>query len=128
MAADDHAGPGRGPRAGARFAGALAGELAAVGINLDFAPVLDVLTNAKNPAIGGGALRSGRGGRHARRALIEALQGEGIAAAGKHFPGHGDTGVDSHLDLPICELPPDQMRAVELVPFRAAIAAEVAFC
>ena len=60
------------------------------------------------------------------RTLIDAFQGAGLAAAGKHFPGHGDTGVDSHHDLPICELPPDRLRAVELVPFRAAIAADVA--
>ena len=58
--------------------------------------------------------------------MIEALQAAGLAAAGKHFPGHGDTSVDSHQDLPICELPPDRLRAVEMVPFRAAIDAEVA--
>jgi len=58
--------------------------------------------------------------------VFEALQGAGLAAAGKHFPGHGDTSVDSHLDLPICELPPDRLRAVELVPFREAVAANVA--
>jgi beta-N-acetylhexosaminidase len=111
-----------------RFAKALALELAAVGINLDFAPVLDVLTNAKNPAIGDRAF-SDRAEQVASlgRAIIETLQGEGMAAAGKHFPGHGDTGVDSHLDLPVCDLPPDRIRAVELVPFRAAIAANVAF-
>ena len=111
----------------ARFAKAMAAELLAVGITLDFAPVLDVLTNAKNPAIGDRAL-SERVEDVATlgRALIEAFQGAGLAAAGKHFPGHGDTGVDSHHDLPICELPPDRLRAVELVPFRAAIAADVA--
>ena len=104
-----------------------AAELLAVGVTLDFAPVLDVLTNARNPAIGDRAL-SERVEDVARlgRVIIDALQGAGLAAAGKHFPGHGDTGVDSHLDLPICELPPDRLRAVELVPFREAIAAGVA--
>ena len=60
-------------------------------------------------------------------AIIEALQGAGLAAAGKHFPGHGDTAVDSHLDLPVCEMPLERLRAVEFVPFRAAIKADVAF-
>jgi beta-N-acetylhexosaminidase len=111
-----------------RFACALAAELAAVGITLDYAPVLDVLTNAKNPAIGDRALsdRAEEVARHGR-VIVETLQGAGIAAAGKHFPGHGDTGVDSHLDLPTCELPPDRLRAIEFVPFRAAIEARVAF-
>ena len=110
-----------------RFARALAAELKAVGISLDYTPVLDVLTNAKNPAIGDRAL-SERVEDVATlgRALIDAFQGAGLAAAGKHFPGHGDTSVDSHLDLPICELPPDRLRAVELVPFREAVAADVA--
>ena len=53
--------------------------------------------------------------------IIRTLQGEGIAACGKHFPGHGDTSVDSHHDLPLVEHPPDRLEAVELVPFRAAI-------
>jgi beta-N-acetylhexosaminidase len=111
-----------------RFARALAAELSAVGITLDYAPVLDVLTNPKNPAIGDRALsdRAEDVALHGR-AIIETLQGVGMAAAGKHFPGHGDTGVDSHLDLPVCDLPPDRLRAVEFVPFRAAIEADVAF-
>jgi beta-N-acetylhexosaminidase len=112
----------------ARFARALALELKAVGITLDFAPVLDVLTNPKNPAIGDRAL-SDKTETVAKlgRILIETLQSNGIAASGKHFPGHGEAGVDSHHELPICDLPPDRLRAVELMPFRAAIEARVAF-
>jgi len=110
-----------------RFARAMAAELLAVGVTLDFAPVLDVLTNPKNPAIGDRALSERVEDVAALgRTIVEALQGAGLAAAGKHFPGHGDTSVDSHLDLPICELPLDRLRALELVPFRAAIAADVA--
>ena len=111
----------------ARFASALAAELAAVGINLDYAPVLDVLTNPSNQVIGDRAL-AGRAEDVARlgTAIIEALQGAGVAACGKHFPGHGDTAADSHLDLPVLEHPPDRLEAVELVPFRAAVAAGVA--
>jgi beta-N-acetylhexosaminidase len=110
-----------------RFAAALAAELRAVGISLDFAPVLDVNTNERNPVIGDRAL-SDRADvvAHLGRLIIEVLQGNGIAACGKHFPGHGDTSTDSHLELPLVEHPPDRLRAVELVPFRAAIEADVA--
>src|SRR5207248_7415423 len=59
-------------------------------------------------------------------AIIRTLQADGIAACGKHFPGHGDTGIDSHHQLPIVEHPPERLREVEFVPFRAAIDAEVA--
>src|SRR3954465_7485167 len=110
-----------------RFARALAAELKAVGITLDYAPVLDVLTNAKNPVIGDRALAEkaedvGRLGA----AIIRTLQAGGVAACGKHFPGHGDTSVDSHLELPIVEHPPDRFRRVEFVPFKSAIQADVA--
>jgi beta-N-acetylhexosaminidase len=110
-----------------RFARALAAELHAVGISLDYTPVLDVLTNPKNPVIGDRALAE-RAEDVARLGsiIIRTLQGEGIAACGKHFPGHGDTGVDSHFELPLIEHPPDRLDAVELVPFKAAIAAGVA--
>jgi beta-N-acetylhexosaminidase len=110
-----------------RFAGALASELLAVGISIDFAPVLDVLTNPKNPAIGDRAL-----GEHPETvarlgvAIVRTLQSAGLAACGKHFPGHGDTGIDSHLDLPLVEHPPDRLQSVDFVPFRAAIEAGVA--
>ena len=111
-----------------RFARALARELRAVGVTLDYAPVLDIHTNPKNPVIGDRALAEdaemvGRLGA----AIIRALQENGVAACGKHFPGHGDTSVDSHFDLPLVEHPPDRIRRVECVPFRAAIAADVAF-
>src|SRR5262245_41663166 len=111
----------------ARFARALAEELKAVGISLDYTPVLDVHTNPKNPVIGDRALAE-RAEDVARLgvAIIEALQGAGIAACGKHFPGHGDTSTDSHHELPLIEHPPDRLEAVELVPFRAAIESDVA--
>jgi beta-N-acetylhexosaminidase len=110
-----------------RFAQALASELRAVGITLDFAPVLDIFTNPKNTVIGDRAL--GERAEDVARlgvAIIEELQHAGIAACGKHFPGHGDTLADSHHDLPLVEHDPDRLRAVEFVPFRAAIAAGVA--
>jgi beta-N-acetylhexosaminidase len=110
-----------------RFARALAEELAAVGVTLDFAPVLDVLTNTKNPAIGDRALADDVDRvSELGRVIITELQDAGIAACGKHFPGHGDTSVDSHHELPVVELPPDRFRAIEFRPFEAAIEARVA--
>jgi beta-N-acetylhexosaminidase len=111
-----------------RFAAALAAELRAVGITLDYAPVLDIHTNPKNPVIGDRAL-SEDAAMVARlgAAIIDELQRHGVAACGKHFPGHGDTSVDSHLELPLVEHPPDRIRRVECLPFVSAIHAGVAF-
>jgi beta-N-acetylhexosaminidase len=110
-----------------RFAMALAAELRAVGINLDYAPVLDVHTNPKNPVIGDRAL-SERAEDAARfgAAFIRAMQGAGVMACGKHFPGHGDTSTDSHFELPIVEHDRKRLEAVEWVPFKRAIDAGVA--
>jgi beta-N-acetylhexosaminidase len=111
-----------------RFAKALAQELLAVGISLDYAPVLDIHTNPKNPVIGDRAFAE-RAEDVARlgRVIIRSLQGAGLAACGKHFPGHGDTSTDSHFELPLVEHAPDRLRAIEFEPFRAAIAEQVAF-
>jgi beta-N-acetylhexosaminidase len=110
-----------------RFARALAAELKAVGITLDYTPVLDVHTNPKNPVIGDRALGE-RAADVARlgSAIVRTLQAEGIAACGKHFPGHGDTSTDSHHELPRLEHPPERLRETEFVPFRAAVDAHVA--
>jgi beta-N-acetylhexosaminidase len=107
--------------------GALAAELSACGIHLDFAPVVDVDTNPANPVIGDRSLGDdpelvGRLGA----ALVRGLQDSGVAACAKHFPGHGDTSADSHLELPVVDHPPSRLHDVELRPFRAAIAAGVA--
>jgi beta-N-acetylhexosaminidase len=111
-----------------RFGRALARELRAVGITLDYAPVLDIHTNPKNPVIGDRALAEKADSvAQLASAIIRALQGEGVAACGKHFPGHGDTSTDSHLELPLVEHPLDRLRAVEFEPFRAAIREQVAF-
>jgi beta-N-acetylhexosaminidase len=110
-----------------RFAKALAAELKSVGITLDYAPVLDIHTNPKNPVIGDRALaEKAEDVARLGATVVRALQGEGIAACGKHFPGHGDTSTDSHLELPLVEHPPDRLRAVEFLPFKAAIDAGVA--
>ncbi len=109
-----------------RFGRAVAAELRAVGVNLDFAPVLDVWTNPANTVIGDRAL-SDRAADVARlgRAIIQALEAGGVAACAKHFPGHGDTSADSHETLPVVEHPPERLQEVELVPFRAAAGAGV---
>jgi beta-N-acetylhexosaminidase len=110
-----------------RFARALGAELRAVGVTLDFAPVLDVRTNPRNQVIGDRALAD-EAGEVARlgASIIRSLQAEGVAACGKHFPGHGDTSTDSHHELPLVEHPPERLREVEFSPFRAAIEAQVA--
>ncbi|GIF70279.1 hydrolase [Asanoa ishikariensis] len=101
-------------------------ELAAVGINLDYAPDADVNNNPDNPVIGVRSFGSDPAlvARHTG-AWVTGLQAAGVAACAKHFPGHGDTAVDSHHDLP--RIPRDRagLDAVELLPFRAAIAAGV---
>lgn len=100
----------------------LASELSAVGINVDFAPDLDVNTNPANPVIGvrsfssDPALVSSFG-----TAFIQGLQAEGMASTVKHFPGHGDTATDSHTGLPKVNKTLDQLQACELAPFRAGI-------
>lgn len=111
-----------------RFAAAMAAELRAVGVTLDYAPVLDIATNPGNPVIGDRALAA-EADAVARlgAAIVRGLQDNGVAACGKHFPGHGDTSVDSHLELPLVEHPPDRIRRVECVPFEAAIRTGVAF-
>ncbi len=109
------------------MARAIAAELKACGIGLDFAPVVDVDTNPQNPIIGDRSF--GRDPEQVGKlgaAFIEAMQDEGIAACAKHFPGHGDTDTDSHLDLPVVEHSRSRLEDIELRPFRKAIAAKVA--
>jgi len=102
-------------------------ELKDMGMHLDFAPVVDVDSNPDNPVIGDRSFsrEPERVGAHAA-AFIRGMQGAGVAACAKHFPGHGDTNLDSHLDLPRLELDLDRLHRVELPPFRAALDAEVA--
>jgi beta-N-acetylhexosaminidase len=100
---------------------AIGDELRALDIDIDFAPVLDVKTNPANPIIGDRAFGTEPDGV-ARRALAFArgLAAAGVLACGKHFPGHGDTTTDSHLELPRVDHSLARLRAVELEPFRRA--------
>jgi beta-N-acetylhexosaminidase len=100
---------------------AIGDELRALGFDIDFAPVLDVDTNPANPIIGERAFGSDAE-VVARRALAFArgLEAAGVLACGKHFPGHGDTATDSHLELPRIDHGWDRLDRVELLPFRRA--------
>lgn len=111
----------------ARRQGAItAREARALGVEQIFAPVVDVNNNAANPVIN---VRSyGEDPAEVARmasAFIEGAQGGGVIATAKHFPGHGDTSVDSHRGLPVINVNRQRLDKLELVPFRAAIAMSV---
>jgi len=109
-----------------RVGRAMAAELASVGIDMSFAPVLDVHSNPANPIIGDRAYASDPAVVAAMGiATMRGLHDGGVIACGKHFPGHGDTERDSHLELPIVRRGRDVLEHTELAPFRAAIAAGV---
>jgi beta-N-acetylhexosaminidase len=116
----------RNPEYARRMGEATAREARALGIQQIFAPVVDVNNNAGNPVIN---VRSyGEDPAEVARmaaAFTEGAQRGGVIATAKHFPGHGDTAVDSHRGLPIINVGRARLDAVELVPFRAAIAAGV---
>jgi beta-N-acetylhexosaminidase len=105
---------------------AIGRELHALGFDIDFAPVLDVNSNPHNPIIGDRAFGD-RAEDAARRALAfaDGLAAAGVLGCGKHFPGHGDTDKDSHLDLPRLAHGLERLRQVELLPFAHAAAAGV---
>lgn len=106
---------------------AVAGDLVAAGIDLDLGPIADVNSNPDNPVIGtrSFAAEPHRAAEHVV-AWVEGLQGTGIGACVKHFPGHGDTGEDSHLALPVLDAPLEVIGGRELVPFEAAVKAGTA--
>jgi beta-N-acetylhexosaminidase len=108
----------------ARVALAVGKALVATGCTVTFAPDVDVNSNPDNPVIGIRSFGADPGlvARHGA-AWIRAIQATGIAVSAKHFPGHGDTATDSHLALPVVDVPLETLRDRELAPFRAAIAA-----
>jgi beta-N-acetylhexosaminidase len=109
-----------------RVAAAIGGELAAVGLNLDLAPVADVIVAAANPIVGVRSFGSDPElvARHVA-AFVKGLQSVGVAACAKHFPGHGETAADSHLELPTAEIDRETLVRRALPPFRAAVEAGV---
>jgi beta-N-acetylhexosaminidase len=103
-----------------------ADEARAVGIHLAFAPVLDVNVNPRNPVIGGRSLgEDPQLVAQLGASFVRGLQDGGVGATAKHFPGHGDTEQNSHLELARVEASRARLDSVELAPFRAAVAAGV---
>ncbi|ACB60803.1 glycoside hydrolase family 3 domain protein [Exiguobacterium sibiricum 255-15] len=102
--------------------GIIGSELHALGINVNFGPVLDVNNNPGNPVIGVRSFSSdpnlvGELGS----AMTQGIQEQGVAATAKHFPGHGDTAVDSHYGLPVVDKSLAELKQLELIPFKRAI-------
>lgn len=94
-------------------------ELRNLGFNVNFAPVLDVNSNPANPVIGPRAFGTTPEAVVApARQFLDAMQAEGVLGCPKHFPGHGDAGVDSHYSLPVIDVDPETFRKRELAPFR----------
>ena len=102
-------------------------EARAVGVHLNFAPVLDVNNNPANPIINTRSFGADPA-QVARLAVaqIRGMQDHGLLATGKHFPGHGDTGTDSHIELPVITADSARADSVELAPYRSAVTAGVA--
>jgi hypothetical protein len=102
------------------MASKIAEDAKKMGIYWNFAPVVDVNTNPKNPIIGNRSFGSDVQNVIAKSlAYAQGLQDNGVLAAIKHFPGHGDTDVDSHLDLPVVKHSLDRLNKIELAPFKA---------
>lgn len=104
----------------------LARQVQLAGFNVDFAPVLDVNSNPKNPVIGDRSFGSSAD-LVSRMGIAEmkGLRNEGIIPVVKHFPGHGDTSVDSHLDLPVVNKTEKQLAELEWIPFQASVKEQV---
>ncbi len=110
------------PRLTYKVARAIGRELRALGINVNFAPVLDVNNNPDNPVIGVRSFGADPDSvAKMGAAYIDGLHRAGVAATAKHFPGHGDTATDSHLDLPTVPYSIERLRDLELKPFQEAI-------
>ncbi len=109
-----------------KMALAMGEELAAVGINLNFAPCVDVLTNPENKLIGDRSISTDpeQVAKHAS-ALVRGYIKAGVVACAKHFPGHGNTIIDSHEDLPVENVDLERLKSLELVPFKKAFRARL---
>jgi beta-N-acetylhexosaminidase len=109
-----------------KVAKATALELKSLGINLSFSPVADIFSNPQNPIIGPRAFGiTPKTASQSAREYYRGLREEGILGCAKHFPGHGDTSTDSHLELPILNLSLEDLRNRELIPFQTLIQAQI---
>ncbi len=114
------------PSLGFKFAETMGQELKAIGINLNFAPCVDVLTNPKNTVIGDRSLSAdAENVAKMSSSLVRGYIKSEIIPCAKHFPGHGNTMLDSHEDLPIEETTLERLREVEFVPFKRAFRARL---
>ena len=114
------------PTVAFHFTQRMGAELISVGINLDFAPCLDVYTNPANTVIGDRAVSSNpQQVEKMASALIRGYIKSGVLSCAKHFPGHGHTVIDSHEELPVEEADMNRLNEVELVPFRKALRSRV---
>ncbi|RAR75393.1 glycoside hydrolase family 3 N-terminal domain-containing protein [Flavobacterium aciduliphilum] len=97
----------------------MAKEAKRIGAHFNFAPVLDINTNPKNPIIGNRSFGEDKVNvtEHAI-AMMKGIQGQGVFCTGKHFPGHGDTALDSHYALPLVNFSKDRLEKVELYPYK----------
>lgn len=101
-------------------------ELKSLGINLSFSPVADIFSNPQNPIIGPRAFGiTPKTASQGAREYYQGLREEGILGCAKHFPGHGDTSTDSHLELPILNLSLEDLRNRELIPFQTLIQEQI---
>ncbi len=101
---------------------AIGNTIKSLGFNLDFAPVLDVNSNPNNPVIGTRAFSDNpKIVKEMADSVYRGLKEEGIISVGKHFPGHGDTSVDSHYEVPVIDKSLEELNELELIPFKYAI-------
>lgn len=114
------------PTASFHFANRMGQEMRAVGINLDFAPSVDIFTNTANTVIGDRAISDDpeKVARHAS-ALVRGYIKADIITCAKHFPGHGNTIIDSHYDLPVEQADMARLESLELIPFKKAFKSRV---
>src|SRR5262249_6003963 len=116
----------RWPQQAASVGRAMGVELASLGVNLNFAPVLDIHSNPANPVIGNRSFgTTGEVVTAAALAFVRAMRAENVVACGKHSLGHGDTDPDSHRELRVLSRALAGWRARDLPPFRAAIEAGI---
>ena len=123
---NDHIGDLNSPKIAFEFGAVLGKELKAVGINIDYAPVVDVNTNDKSPVIRNRAFSSDPDiCAKMGSAVCRGIQKFGVMAVAKHFPGHGDTNEDSHFEMAKVSKSWEELEALELIPFHRAIKSRV---
>ncbi len=105
-----------------RMGFAIGKQLQALGVHVNFAPVADININPLNPVIGSRSFGENKENVASKSiAYMKGLQAAGVSTSGKHFPGHGDTDVDSHYDLPVLNYSMERLRSTELYPFQKLI-------